>query len=154
MATLERVSSARLRELLHYDPQTGVWTRLVTRGDRYNAETIAGSFVHGPWQIRVDGRYYRAPRLAFFYATGARPGFQARAVSLVSGDRAYSFTIKEYRERMQKGPTGFNRRFDFVACLSRSFLSCRALPCRRPRGSKKSRRSVTADRLVRQFQTV
>lgn len=67
MITLER-----LKYLLSYDPETGLWTRLVTRPGR-NAK--AGSIARhidgdGYVQIHVDGRYYRSTRLAFFYMTG------------------------------------------------------------------------------------
>lgn len=64
----------RLKELLHYDPATGVFTWLVRAGPR-SAGSVAGCLHPSPgglyWGITVDGRFYYAHQLAFFYMTGA-----------------------------------------------------------------------------------
>lgn len=62
-----------LRATLLYDPDTGVFTRAISRGS-YAVGTIAGSLnKSGYWQIGVCGRTYTAQRLAWYYAHGEWP---------------------------------------------------------------------------------
>jgi hypothetical protein len=67
------LTASRLRELLSYDPATGVFTRLVRAGHS-NAGDVAGSVdSDGYRQIGIDGKSYKVARLAFLYMTGALP---------------------------------------------------------------------------------
>lgn len=64
----------RLRELLHYDPETGVFTWKVNRGHMARAGLVAGNLrSDGYRQIKVDGVLYRAHRLAWFHVTSKWP---------------------------------------------------------------------------------
>lgn len=70
------LTAERLRELLHYDPETGVFTRRVTTGGRYGgaAGTHPGTLSdQGYWMISVCSKQHRAHRLAWLYVTGAWP---------------------------------------------------------------------------------
>jgi len=74
MATSKRITIERLRELMHYDPQTGLFRWLVTRARGALAGSIAGwTDEHGYVVIKVDRKRYFASRLAWFYMTGAWP---------------------------------------------------------------------------------
>ena len=64
----------RLRELLSYDADSGVFTWRVTRTGKARAGTVAGRVTDfGYRQIQIDGRYYSAHRLAFLYMLGRWP---------------------------------------------------------------------------------
>lgn len=67
------LTHTRLRELFSYDPDSGLFTRKVRRA-RFPAGSIAGSpDVKGYIIIEIDGRAYKAHRLAVFYVTGRMP---------------------------------------------------------------------------------
>lgn len=69
------LTQSRLKDYLHYDPETGVWTWLnplphskMKRGD------VAGRLTsQGRRQIRIAGGFYYASRLAWLYMTGEHP---------------------------------------------------------------------------------
>jgi HNH endonuclease len=66
-----RVTSARLRELLDYDPDTGEFRWLDRVCGRVRADLVAGTLAdNGYWLITLDRRQYRAHQLAWFYMTG------------------------------------------------------------------------------------
>lgn len=67
------LTAARLRELFHYDPDTGVFTRLV-RVNRY--PTVGTLNTRGYRIIHIGSRNYRTARLAFLYMTGSWPEFE------------------------------------------------------------------------------
>ena len=69
------LTAKRLREVLSYDPDTGVWTWLISTGRRVRAGDQAGTKRkrHGRWRISIDGCYYASARLAFLYMTGKWP---------------------------------------------------------------------------------
>jgi hypothetical protein len=68
------ITQARLQELLHYDPATGIFTWLVATNNRRHVGEVAGSLrPDGYIQLKVDSRMYRAHRLAWMYMTGKWP---------------------------------------------------------------------------------
>lgn len=68
-----RVTADRLRQLLAYEQETGIF-RCVRARAQLRAGDIAGSRnVNGYWYIGVDRRYYTAHRLAWLFMTGDWP---------------------------------------------------------------------------------
>lgn len=69
------VSHERLRALLRYNRHTGAFTWLQKASSNTIVGTEAGCLSKGYRVIRIDGRLYRANRLAWFYVTGVWPEF-------------------------------------------------------------------------------
>jgi hypothetical protein len=68
------LTAARVRELLHYDPETGQFVWLISSSPNCKPGQVAGTTTaKGYRQIRVDGTTYLAHRLAWLHATGAWP---------------------------------------------------------------------------------
>ena len=61
-------------EKFHYDPKTGLFTRISKTIGRSIKGSIAGSFkTNGYIQIEIKGKKYLAHRLAWLYITGEMP---------------------------------------------------------------------------------
>jgi len=80
------LTADRLRELLHYDAATGIFTwRVGRQGVRKVSRGRAGGpDGQGYIRIKVDGRYFGAHRLAWLYETGSWPCGQ---IDHLDGDR-------------------------------------------------------------------
>lgn len=68
------MNHARLLQLLHYDPDTGIFRWIVKPAQRVKIGDIAGSVDAGGYiVIEITGKNYKAHRLAWFYMTGEWP---------------------------------------------------------------------------------
>lgn len=68
------ITQSELKELLHYNPETGVFTWLKSPTGRVKIGQIAGAFSSSKYrQIRINGRRYLAHRIAWFWVTGEWP---------------------------------------------------------------------------------
>ncbi|UXZ44493.1 HNH endonuclease signature motif containing protein [Pseudomonas soli] len=81
----DQITARRLRELLHYDPATGIFTNIAPR-KKVVVGSVAGSLdaSTGYWMIGLDRRRYYAHRLAWLYMTGEWP---AQLIDHLDGDR-------------------------------------------------------------------
>jgi len=82
---MSKLTAARAREVLTYDPDTGIFVhRLSRRGVKVGAR--AGSVSKKGYRyISIDGKLYRAPRLAWLIVTGEWP---AREIDHENNDRS------------------------------------------------------------------
>lgn len=86
-----------LRKILHYDPETGVFTWSVSRGSVKKGK-VAGAVSGRYRSITVRGKKYLAHRLAWLYVKGR---FPARNLDHINRDR-YDNRISNLREASPK----------------------------------------------------
>ena len=88
----KKLTQARLKELLHYDPETGVWRRnrkYISRGRKSLIYLqIAGCInKHNDYRyIRVDDIPYGSSRLAHLYMVGYFPEYQMDHINRIRND--------------------------------------------------------------------
>lgn len=104
------VTADRLKELLTYHPESGEFTYRVARG-RFKVGDIAGTEnSEGRICIVVDGRMYRAHRLAWLYMTGKWPEFEIDHRDMVPTNNAWGnlrdVTPTVNKQNIRKAPNG------------------------------------------------
>lgn len=68
----DTITQERLKELLRYDAETGVFTFRIKRGNK-RAGSVAGKLLQGYVRIKVDRIEYAAHRLVWLYVHGKWP---------------------------------------------------------------------------------
>lgn len=118
MASLEStLTQQRLKELLHYDPETGVLTWIVSRKGRFiRAGQIAYGRNNGYVIICVDGRLYRGHRLAWLYMTGGFPADQIDHINRVRDDNKWS-NLREVNNKTNAENTSSARTSNRIGIL-------------------------------------
>lgn len=67
------MTEERVKERLHYDPETGVFTWKVSQGTKKQGTRAGTIDVNRYRTIQLDGKRYYEHRLAYFYMTGKFP---------------------------------------------------------------------------------
>lgn len=79
------LSAERLRELLNYDPETGVFTRKVRTSNYINVGDVVGTNTHGYLCGRVNNHLYMMHHLAWLYIHGT---WSKKNIDHRNGDRS------------------------------------------------------------------
>jgi hypothetical protein len=78
--------------ILHYDPDTGVFTWLKSLSYRTKVGAVAGALdgrKRGYIEIRIRGYLHKAHRLAFLYMTGEMPSSGVDHINGIYGDNRF-----------------------------------------------------------------
>lgn len=67
------ITQERLKHLVRYNPETGVFTALKSRGVNVKCGDVLGTLNKGYLRFAIDGKNYPAHRLAFLYVYGVSP---------------------------------------------------------------------------------
>lgn len=70
---MAKLTQERLQALVHYDPETGIFTRRVTGGGSYAGSEAGARHIKGYISVSIKAKVYLAHRLAWFYMTGTWP---------------------------------------------------------------------------------
>ena len=100
---MTELTQERLQELLSYDPGTGIFTNLKSRGNRIKIGSVAGSknpngYVH----IQIDYKKYQAHRLIWLYVYGEFPEKSLDHINEVKDDnRLVNLRLATHQENHQ-----------------------------------------------------
>jgi hypothetical protein len=103
---MSELDQKRLKQLLHYDPDTGEFTWKVNSGNGTFFGNKAGSPVAAGYiYIQIQGKKYRAHRLAFLYMTGKWPKRQVDHINRVRDDNRWS-NLRDVTQQLNNFNTG------------------------------------------------
>jgi len=95
------ITQARLKELYHYNPETGKFTRIKFGRGRYKGLPV-GRISDGYLRIKIDGRAYMAHRLAVLYMEGYMPENTVDHIKRVRDDNRYNELREASRQCQQR----------------------------------------------------
>lgn len=102
-----KLTLSRLRELVTYDPLTGIFRWVSRPSKRVRVGDVAGGVdkKEGYVRIRLDGICYHGHRLAWFYMTGAWPSPDADHRNLRRSDNRWD-NLRESTRSQNMGNAG------------------------------------------------
>jgi hypothetical protein len=93
------ITQSELKDLLDYDPDTGIFVWKIKFSKRITIGDVAGSKdKNGYTNIRINGRTYKAHRLVWLYITGKFPKYHIDHIYGDSSDNRFT----KLRDKPQK----------------------------------------------------
>jgi hypothetical protein len=86
---MKKLTVERLKEVIAYDPDTGVFTWRVSRGTRAKGSAAGSLSARMQHSIMIDGVNYYANRLAWLYVTGEWPADEIDHKNCVGNDNRF-----------------------------------------------------------------
>lgn len=83
------ISQKRLKEVLSYDPETGIFIWVLKRKGVKVGEECGRLSVYGYREICIDYVLYRANRLAFLYMNGYLPKIDVDHINRIKSDNSF-----------------------------------------------------------------
>lgn len=103
------ITQSRLKELLHYDPITGIFTWIAPTSRRVKVGDVAGTINRKGYRIiKLDGRLYRAHRLAWLYVNGVWPPLDVDHIDKVK-DHNWIKNLRPATNQQNHGNRGANK---------------------------------------------
>lgn len=99
------LTQTSLKSVLHYNKDTGIFTRIAKTSFCVQLGEIAGGFdIKGYIRISVFNKRYKAHRLAFLYMTGRWPKDQVDHINHIKDDNRW-VNLRECSQTQNKGNT-------------------------------------------------
>jgi hypothetical protein len=96
------LSQQRLKELLEYNPENGLLIWVTQRGKGVKKGSVAGTKQNGYIQIKIDGKLYKAHRLAWLYVYKEFPENEIDHINEIKDDnRIVNLRLATKRQNMQ-----------------------------------------------------
>jgi len=83
---VKEFTQLEVKEMLNYNPETGIFIWLTAKANCVSAGVIAGYKTHGYIKIGINNKKYPAHRLAWFYTYGVWPKDQLDHINHVRDD--------------------------------------------------------------------
>lgn len=87
--TAQILTQKELKQILHYDPDTGVFVWLFRRGCKPKGSVAGHTQNNGYVMTRINQRPFLLHRLAFLYMTGSMPNGQVDHINHITDDNRW-----------------------------------------------------------------